>query len=319
MEAGMHGSRTAARRDLALLIAAAALFAALSARFEFAETVGAWTQPYEHWQLDEVPGLLLFVVAALAWYAWRRAREVRKLLDRLIAGQARLAQALDENRKLTMAAVSAQEDERRHLARELHDELGQYVNAIKVDAIWLREIGTKRSAEVQRGAESIVAMTNHLEIAVREIVRRLRPPGLDELGFAAALEHCIDGWRRRMPGVAFNVAVDDAICGLDEATGITLFRLAQEGLTNLARHARAANVEIEVRQRFGASGGPSEIELSMRDDGVGAASGPGGDGLGLIGMRERVEALAGRFELVSSDLHGFGFVARLPLRSANAS
>jgi signal transduction histidine kinase len=318
MEKTMPDDRTTARRDLVSLVAAAALFAALIAHFELAEKVAAWTLPYERWQLDELPLLLLFVVAGLAWYAWRRAREGRRLLREVLAGHARLAAAIDENRKLALAAVRAQEDERRHLARELHDELGQYVNAIKVDAVWLRDLGAT-VPEIREAATSVMGMVDHLESVVRDLLKRLRPPGLDELGLAAALEHCIDEWRRRLPDVAFDVAMDDAIVGLDEATSITLYRIAQEGLTNLARHAQATRVAIELGRRQAAPGRPLEIVLSMRDDGVGAGLGPANGGLGLVGMRERVEALAGRFELLRSDAPGFGFVACVPLRGASAA
>ena len=310
---------TSAQRDLAFLVLAAALFAMLCVRLEVAETVAAWTRPYERWQLDELPGVLLFVVAGLAWYAWRRVREGRRLLSEVLAGHARLAEAAAENRKLAQAAVGAQEDERRHLARELHDELGQYVNAIKIDAVWLRELGARGTPDVRRGAESIVAMTDHVEGVVGDLVRRLRPAGLDELGLAAALEHCIDGWRRRLPHVAFDVAVDEAVSEVDEATGITLFRAAQEGLTNVARHAHAANVSIALRREAADPRAPAEVVLSMHDDGVG--QGPGGtrSGFGLTGIQERVEALAGRFELVPAGTRGFGFVARLPWRPARTA
>lgn len=310
---------TAAQRDLALLVFAATLFALLSVRLELAETIAAWTRPYERWQLDELPGVLLFVVAGLAWYAWRRAREGRRLLSEVLAGQALLAEAAAENRKLAREAVSAQEDERRHLAREIHDELGQYVNAIKIDAVWLREIGARGAPDVRQGAESIVAMTDHVEGVVRDLVRRLRPAGLDELGLAAALEHCIDGWRRRLPHVAFAVAVDEAVSEVDEATGITLFRAAQEGLTNVARHAQATNVSIAVRRESGTADAAAEVVLSVHDDGVGPAPGGTRSGFGLTGIRERVEALAGHFELVPAGTRGFGFVARLPWRQAGAA
>ena len=86
----MPRTLSSARRDLAFLVLAAALFALLSARLELAETIAAWTRPYERWQLDELPGVLLLVVAGLAWYAWRRVREVRRLLAEVLAGHALL-------------------------------------------------------------------------------------------------------------------------------------------------------------------------------------------------------------------------------------
>jgi signal transduction histidine kinase len=288
-------------------------FAALCIAVELNEMLVAWTRPLERYQLDELPGVLLFVALGLAWYGWRRVREVRVELARRRAIEARLEQALAANRELTLAAVCAQEDERRSLARELHDELGQLLNAVKLDAVGLRHWGAARFPEVQDGVASIVATVDHVQVVVRDIVRRLRPPGLDELGLPAALENCVEGWRRRLPGVELRLALDEEVGAFDEATNITLFRLVQEGLTNVAKHACAHRVDIRMEQRGTDRAGGHDVVLSMQDDGVGSVMPPGRAGLGLLGMRERVEALAGCFELTAPDRPGFGFVARLPL------
>jgi two-component system sensor histidine kinase UhpB len=306
-------SRTTARRDLALIVVATAGFAILCAWLELSETVLAWTQPHERYQLDELPGVLLFLALALAWHAWRRIGEVRAELRLRQGIEARLREALLENRELTHAGVRIQEEERRSLARELHDELGQYLNAIKVDAVCLRDGDGGRTAEVHDGARSIIGMTDHLQVLVRDIVRRLRPPGLDELGLPAALENYVDGWRRRLPSVEFKMAVSEDLGNLDEATNMTLYRLVQEGLTNVARHAHASRVEILMQQRSANSAGESEVVLTMHDNGVGSRKVPAGAGLGLVGMRERVEALAGCFDVTSVQGEGFGFAARLPV------
>ena len=101
----------------------------------------------------------------------------------------------------------------------------------------------------------------------------------------------------------------DDISPYDEVTNITLYRLLQEGLTNVARHAKAALVEVSLIDRGG-----SEVELIVRDDGIGLTSRTTSTGIGLVGMRERVEALAGRFEILSASRRGFAFAASIPLR-----
>jgi len=264
-------------------------------------------------QLDELPGVLLFLASALAWYAWRRMTQAREELSRRREIEARLREALAQNRELALARVRAQEDERRTLARELHDELGQCLNALKIDAVCLRNGDAAGVAAVRSGAQSIVDMTDHLERIVRDLVRRLRPPGLDELGLPAALENCVDGWRRRLPGVQFTTAVEDDLGMLDEATNITLYRLVQEGLTNIAKHARARHVEIVLRRCAATRTGAAEVILMLRDDGVGSEAGAQNAGLGIAGMRERVEALAGRFDFTQAGGGGFGFTAWLPM------
>jgi signal transduction histidine kinase len=311
------GSPKVARRDLFWVVLGTAGFAMLCVWLELSERVLVWTRPQERFQLDELPVVLLFLASALAWYAWRRVAEARAELMRRQRTEVQLRDALAQNRQLALARVHAQEDERRTLARELHDELGQCLNALKIDAVCLRE-GAAGSAEVRAGAESIVGMADHLERIVRDLVRRLRPPGLDELGLAAALESCVDGWRRRLPAVQFTTAVEDDLGMLDEATNITLYRLVQEGLTNIAKHARARHVEILLRRCTAARAGVTEVVLTLRDDGVGTPPDGQKTGLGIAGMRERVEALAGRFALTPAGGGGFGFTAWLPLPPAVA-
>jgi signal transduction histidine kinase len=162
-------------------------------------------------------------------------------------------------------------------------------------------------------------MTDHLQLVVRDIVQRLRPPGLDELGLSAALENCVDGWRRRLPSVNIEMAVSDDLGPLDEATNITLYRLVQEGLTNVARHAHASRVEVQLQQQSVGAAGLPEVVLTMRDNGRGREAAPPNTGVGLVGMRERVEALAGRFDITSVPGSGFGFTAWLPIHQGDSA
>jgi signal transduction histidine kinase len=298
---------TTARRDLAVLAGGAVVFALLSVRLELSEHLFAWARPHERYQVDELPGVLLFIACGLAWYAWRRVAEVREELALRRDVEGRLREALAENRKLAMAAMSKQEEDRRDLARELHDHLGQYVNAAKIDAVTLRDGGHEEP--ICNSADAIVKSLDHMDGVVRDMLHRLRPTGLDELGLSAALEDCIEGWRRRLPEIAFQLAIQPGLEDFDEATNITLYRLVQEGLTNVAKHSHATRVEIGLKR---AAEGRSVI-LTMRDDGVGSTPATRQHGLGLVGMRERVDALGGTFDAAELQARGFAFTARLPV------
>jgi glucose-6-phosphate-specific signal transduction histidine kinase len=276
-----------------LVAFATAVFAAICARIDLSERLFAWAQTRERFQLDELPLILLFLACALAWFAWRRMFEARMELARRLSAEASLQQAFDQNRRLAQANLRLQEDERRHLARELHDELGQCVNAIKIEAVALRSAATDERA--RSNAASIVALADRVDLATRAIVRRLRPPGIDELGLAAVLEHCVEDWRRRMPGVHFELRAPSADApGLSESISIAVFRLVQEALTNVARHSRPRRVAIELARRRSATAANEELVLTIGNDGVHAGMAQSADGLGILGMRERIEALGGR-------------------------
>ena len=306
---------TSVRSDLALIAGLTLAMAIVSVHFELSEAMQIWTRHWEHYQLDELPGVLLFAAVALAWFAWRRIHEARSELARRIAVERELAAALNENRRLVQAQMQVQEEERRRLARELHDELGQHLNAIKIDAVTIRG---SEDTEVRRAARSIVDIADHLHAIVRDMTRRLRPAGLDDLGLPAALENCLESWRGRVPDLDLELSMNGDFENLGEALNMTLYRLIQEGLTNVSRHAQARRVDIRL-QRSTSRGKNGEIELMMKDDGRGFETATwDGEGVGLIGMRERVEALGGRLEIASRAAHGFCVWARLPVASSAA-
>ena len=298
--------RVSAQRDLLVIALSTLAVAAASIHFELSEAVLAWAHRWERYQIDEFPGVLLFLAAALAWFAWRRMHEARAALGMRMALQQELAGALEENRRLSRSHVAVQEGERKSLARELHDELGQHLNAIKIDAVAIRDGGDHRAPEVIRAAGSIIGIVDHVHGVIRDIMRRLRPPGLDELGLQAAIEHCADGWRARFPQIEVSISFEGDFDTLGEALNITLYRLAQEGFTNVTRHARAHRVVLRL------SRDAAIVTLSLQDDGVGSRLLRGSVGLGLVGMRERVESLGGEMTITTAPGEGFGIVACFP-------
>jgi signal transduction histidine kinase len=149
------------------------------------------------------------------------------------------------------------------------------------------------------------------------LIRELRPVGLDELGIAAALEHCVSDWRQRLPSTRIHMSIDCDLSGLDAVRALALFRLVQESLTNVARHARAARVDIRIAARR-VEGSAECIEATIADDGRGANLDAPGRGLGLIGMRERTAAFGGSLALSSSPGAGFKVRATLPITASSA-
>jgi two-component system, NarL family, sensor histidine kinase UhpB len=305
------------RRDLLLVLAISVVAVMLCARFNLSEALLRWSQPLERFQLDELPAILLVIAVCLVWFAARRYREACRELNQRQRAEGELREALASNRRLARQYLEIQEAERRALARDLHDELGQHLNAMKVDAVSVRERCMTIDAATTELAAAIVVNLDRVQGVVMGLVRQLRPVGLDELGLAAALEHCVAEWRRRLPGLALELSVDAPLERLDEMRRLALYRLVQEGLTNVARHAQASRVAIRIGRE--AEGSPKEcaaIVAAIEDDGVGAAAASAGLGLGLIGMRERVEAVGGSLQLRAPTAGGFALRAHIPLGSA---
>jgi two-component system sensor histidine kinase UhpB len=298
-------------QDAFVVACATAVMAALCVEFDFSEALRRWTAPWERFQLDELPAVLLVLAVGLAWFAARRYGEAGRELRRRKIAESQLAAALVDNRRLAQEYVRLQEAEQKRLARELHDELGQYLNVIKLDAVAIRDGRLADSAGLRERAEAIVANGNHVHTALTSLIRQLRPVGLDELGLEAALEHCVDTWRPRLPGVQLSLELAGDLTGLSEALTLTAYRVVQEGLNNIAKHARAAHVTLEMRRL--PAPGHDVITVRIADDGVGFDAMAPTQGLGLIGMRERVAALSGRLEVKSAPGGGFELLARLPV------
>jgi len=208
-------------------------------------------------------------------------------------------------RRLSASMVQAREDERRRIARELHDELGQRLTALKME---LSSLGGEAAGSAR--IDPMLEMVDDTVATVRRIATELRPLMLDDLGLNAAIEWLADGWSRRM-GVAVTLHLGAADPAVDDAASIALYRMVQEALTNIARHARATEVCIEVQQT------DNELLLTVMDNGVGfdEASIYREGSHGLMGMRERALMLGGQLEIGNSPRGGGRVTVRLPLRA----
>jgi two-component system, NarL family, sensor histidine kinase UhpB len=307
--------KSKARRDALAVVIVSLAAAVTCVRLNLSEAMVGWMRRHENLQVDELPGILLVIAACLIWFSTRRYLEASRELDLRRATEARLAEALAENQRLAQQYLDRQEHERKALARDLHDELGQTLNAIKLDAVAVREVIPPAEAAARTAASAMIEHIDRVYAVVAGLIRQLRPVAFDELGVAAALEHCVGDWRHRLPSTRIQMGIECDLSRLDAVRALALFRLVQESLTNIARHAQARRVDI----RIAAAGEMSEcIEATISDDGRGAELGLPGSGLGLIGMRERTAAFGGSLVLSSAPGAGFKVCATLPIAAATS-
>ena len=281
----------------------------LSAGLELREWLTEITRPLERYQIDELPLTFGALALSLAWFSWRRWRHAEEELRLRMAAQQALAEREAENRLLSQKYLMVQEDERRSLARELHDELGQCLNAIKVDAVAIRDT-CRGQADIEASATAIVDLSGHVYEVVRDIMQRLRPAALDALGLRDAVAHLVGQWQRRNRTVDCRFVASEDLSGLGEVMNITVYRLVQECLTNVAKHAHAEHLTVSLER------GGGEVRVAVIDDGRGMDLQAKRTGLGLVGLRERVEALRGRLLLASEPGKGLEVRAWLPVQQA---
>lgn len=220
--------------------------------------------------------------------------------------QRELERSRRELRRLSASLVNAREDERRRIARELHDELGQRLTALKMELSSLK--GVRSAPPPDARVDAMVEMVDDTVASVRRIATELRPLMLDDLGLNAAIEWLADGWARRM-GVTVRQHLPRRDAPLPEGTAIAVYRMVQEALTNIARHAHATEVSIALRRAGG------RLTLEVRDNGVGldTASMFREGSHGLMGIRERAYMLGGEFEVAAAGGGGTRLTVRLPL------
>jgi two-component system, NarL family, sensor histidine kinase UhpB len=304
--------KNAVRRDLVTIALISLAAAIVCVRLNLSEAMTGWMRRYESLQIDELPGILLVVAICLVWFSTRRYLEAARELELRRVTEARLAEALQENQRLAQQYLDIQEYERKALAHDLHDELGQYINAIKLDAVTIREAAQLHDAHDVAG--SMIENIDRVYAVVGGLIRQLRPVALDDLGVAAALEYCVSDWRQRLASTDIQLSIDCDLSALDALRGLALFRLVQESLTNVARHAEAGRVDICIVAR--GEPGQACIEATISDDGRGADLRKPRTGLGLIGMRERAAAFGGTLAISSEPGAGFKIAAKLPIASA---
>jgi len=219
---------------------------------------------------------------------------------------------LEQSRKLTQLIHSKLEEERRAIARELHDELGQCVTAIKTigTAIGNRPDGADQE-ETRRNARTIVEVASHIYDVVHSMISQLRPSALDHLGLADAISGLVSQYQQQSPQLQISLHLSGEINGFDEQFNITVYRIVQECLTNVVKHAQASSVKVNLALS------PDSLEIQISDDGKGIGELPEGHRFGILGIKERVHALGGEVQYGSGPEGGTQIVAQLPVQKKN--
>ncbi len=212
----------------------------------------------------------------------------------LVLGERReaLARRTAQLEQLTRLLLRTQEEERGRIARELHDEAGQILSAAKI------------ALDLEGQAESAGLVERALH-QIRQLSHRLRPSELDDLGLLPALRNLVEDFSRRAR-IRAHLRLPEQLAACPGQVEVAVYRVVQEALTNVARHAGAREVEVSLHPENG------RLRLTIRDDGAGASA-PPTPHLGLLGIRERISALAGTLEIVTDDRSGFRLDAVIPL------
>jgi len=236
----------------------------------------------------------------------RMVTEVYNHTRQLKKAESRSTKLLHENRQLVHTSLEIQEAERKHLARELHDELGQCLTAIQADAELIRDLSNK-DQRIETSANAIMDVSSRVYDVVHTMIHRLRPGILDNLGLVEALIDEIKAWESRNTEITCSFTYTGELSNLGEHTNITLYRIVQECMTNVTKHAKADKVSIELCN----SG--DQLFLKVIDNGKGLDLQSHSRGLGLIGMRERVASLSGTLQINSKPEQGVSIIISVPL------
>jgi len=269
---------------------------AVATRFQAMESRLVWLV-----SLALVAGVLMSLVCG--WYILRLERQARQRYQALARGRLELE-------SLSARLVEAQEEERRSISRELHDEVGQSLGALLVEVGQLSKLVPPEDRITQTQIIHIKSVAETAVKSIRDIALLLRPPMLDDLGLIPALE-----WQAREISRRSDMEVEvhsqDVSDALGDETKVTVYRLVQEALNNAATHAAAKNAKVTVTQ------GSDKITIEIADDGHGFD--PARQrGMGILGMEERVRRLGGAFVIESAPGKGATIKAELPLHHADS-
>lgn len=243
-------------------------------------------------------------VAALPAFALREFKQVAGAIDHLATA---LSTSRAAQRQLSRQLIQVQEDERRTLARELHDELGQTLTAISVTAAYLeRNAGQLAPPQIGECGHDLRRDVRTCGEQLRAMLKRLRPHGLDAEGLASGLRELVDSWQQRASTIDFQLDMPTTLPTLGEEAGLVLYRVVQEALTNAVRHSAAQHCRVSIEWVA------AELRLQVEDDGKGLPLERPRRG-GLLGMAERLEMIGGSLLLEAGRNNGLRLQISLPL------
>ena len=222
---------------------------------------------------------------------------------------------LQQNRDLTQRLFKIQEEERRHLARELHDEFGQWLTVIQLNAQNIANLIGEQSPDIDACIVSIVDSAAQIQKDIRGLIFSLWPTLLDELGLADSLRELVVRWQEQNPNTVCGLSLEGKLDDLGETLNITIYRLVQEGLTNVTKHAQASHVVVKLHRNRGDTANIDNVIVTIEDDGKGIDTSASTNRFGILGMRERVLVAGGNFSVMDSREKGMRLEAHLFVNS----
>ncbi len=222
--------------------------------------------------------------------------------------------SIEQNHKLTQKLIRVQEEEKKSLARDLHDEFAQSLTAINADAAVLKALANKEYPKIKPSAHAISDLSKHLMNLVGGMLNRLKLGVLNELGLEEGLIDLISTWKLRHPKINLNYEINlKGLPKTNEIIPVTTYRIIQECLTNISRHAKAKNIGIKI-QFIKKNPSLKIIDIHIKDDGVGLSK-LHRDGFGISGMRERIREVNGKIKIISELNQGLTLHIQLPIKS----
>jgi len=344
---------TTAHRDL--LIIALLMIPAfwLASSMDAFESLVDWTRQHEHQEWDELITLSVLLTLAFGLFSARRWMEsiaqlkkrkkaeqslqrahddlelkVQQRTDELVrANQAlqkeveereqadlQTRKLLEENRRLGKQSMELLEAQKRVWARELHDEFGQCLTAIQIDGRIIVDETKEQPGRIRDSAEAIVSVTHRMHDAMRVMVKQLRPEALDDLGLEDAIREFVDEWQSRNSALKYELDLNVGDHPISETVAIQCYRVLQECMNNINKYAQANTVYVSLKTLM--EGDEAWLELQVQDDGCGFDPKRSSYGLGLIGIRERAEALAGTVAINSHPGKGTQVIFRARIESS---
>lgn len=235
---------------------------------------------------------------------WKRTSEA---INQLASSQEKV---IADNKHLALKLMNVQEEEHRYIARELHDEFGQCLAGINAVTTSISQTAKTQCPDLITETRTISHITSHMMDVLRNMLTRLRPIDLDDLGLTASLNKLVTSWNNHSSEKThYQLVLNGNFDGLPEPLPVNLYRIVQECLTNIAKHAQASKAEVILSERI-----DKQIQLTIKDDGIAETqSFDNVIGVGLLGIRERVAALGGVITLQACQPTGLKVTITIPL------
>jgi len=234
---------------------------------------------------------------------WQQTSEA---INQLASSQ---EQIIADNKQLALKLMNIQEEDHRYIARELHDEFGQCLAGINAVTASINQTATIQCPELVPEIKTINPITSHMMDVLRSMLTRLRPVEIDDLGLSQSLNTLVDNWNNRSHGkTRHQLSITGDIDSLAEPLPVNIYRIVQECLSNIAKHAEASHADVSIQYLA-----TQNIHLEISDNGIAKADDFDNTlGLGLLGIRERVMALGGQLTLIPQHSGGLTINISLP-------